>query len=71
MKNHIFNQAIMDSKRLLGKIRKDLTTTELIKYANNAFLATKISFINSDCCILLTEWNVYRKLTPNKFKKNE
>jgi len=28
-------------------IRTDLTTAELIKYANNAFLATKISFINS------------------------
>jgi UDPglucose 6-dehydrogenase len=28
-------------------IRTDFTTAELIKYTNNAFLATKISFINS------------------------
>ena len=28
-------------------LRTDFTTAELIKYANNAFLATKISFINS------------------------
>jgi len=28
-------------------IRTDLATAELIKYSNNAFLATKISFINS------------------------
>jgi UDPglucose 6-dehydrogenase len=28
-------------------IRTDLASAELIKYANNAFLATKISFINS------------------------
>ena len=34
-------------KKLPEIIRTDLTTAELIKYANNAFLATKISFINS------------------------
>jgi len=28
-------------------LRTDFTTAELIKYANNAFLATKLSFINS------------------------
>ena len=27
-------------------LRTDLTTAEMIKYASNAFLATKISFIN-------------------------
>jgi len=34
-------------KKLPEIIRTDFTTAELIKYANNAFLATKISFINS------------------------
>ena len=34
-------------QRLPEIIRTDLATAELIKYANNAFLATKISFINS------------------------
>jgi len=28
-------------------IRTDITSAEMIKYANNAFLATKISFINA------------------------
>ena len=34
-------------KKLPEILRTNLTTAELIKYANNAFLATKISFINS------------------------
>lgn len=34
------------SEELLPVIRTNLPTAELIKYANNAFLATKISFIN-------------------------
>ena len=34
-------------KKIPEIIRTDLASAELIKYANNAFLATKISFINS------------------------
>lgn len=34
-------------KKLPEIIRTDLNTAEMIKYSNNAFLATKISFINS------------------------
>lgn len=34
-------------KKLPEILRTDFTTAEMIKYANNAFLATKISFINS------------------------
>lgn len=34
-------------QKLPEVIHTDLTSAELIKYANNAFLATKISFINS------------------------
>jgi UDPglucose 6-dehydrogenase len=34
-------------KSLPEIIRTDITSAELIKYANNSFLATKISFINS------------------------
>lgn len=34
-------------KKLPAVLRTNRTTAELIKYANNAFLATKISFINS------------------------
>ena len=41
-------------------IHTDLTSAELIKYANNAFLATKISFINSiaNICQKLPESDV-------------
>lgn len=38
--NHIYDKSI-------PRIRVNFTTSELIKYANNAFLATKISFINA------------------------
>jgi UDPglucose 6-dehydrogenase len=34
-------------KKMPDVINTDYTTAEMIKYANNAFLATKISFINS------------------------
>ena len=34
-------------KKLPENLRTDLVTAEMIKYSNNAFLATKISFINS------------------------
>jgi len=34
-------------KKLPETLRTNFTTAELIKYSNNAFLATKISFINS------------------------
>jgi UDPglucose 6-dehydrogenase len=34
-------------KKMPSLIRTNLSTAELIKYANNAFLATKISFINT------------------------
>ena len=54
-------------------VRCDLATAELIKTAANAFLATKISFINSmaQTCqaaggdvVLLAEWPEFRYLDP-------
>jgi len=43
-------------------IRTSLSTAEIIKYANNAFLATKISFINSiaDICEKIEKCDVAR-----------
>lgn len=37
-----------------------------IKYANSATDCLK----EADCCILVTEWNEFRKLTPRDFRKN-
>jgi len=33
------------------------------------FDSVKDCLRDSDCCVLLTEWNAYKKLTPNNFKK--
>jgi UDPglucose 6-dehydrogenase len=37
-----------------------------IHYATSAIACIK----NADCCILVTEWEEFRKLTPEDFKKN-
>jgi UDPglucose 6-dehydrogenase len=37
-----------------------------IQYASSAIESLK----NSDCCILVTEWDEFKKLTPEDFIKN-
>jgi UDPglucose 6-dehydrogenase len=37
-----------------------------IKYASSATKCLR----ETDCCILVTEWNEFRRLTPQDFKKN-
>ena len=37
-----------------------------IKYANSALECIK----DADCCILVTEWEEFKKLKPEDFKKN-
>jgi len=67
----IVNQLL--KKKIKVKVHDPMAMNNFKKIFSNKIVYCKTienCLLDSDCCIILTEWNDYRVLTPSKFKKN-